>query len=104
MLILSQKTNIRSGPRSREQILNLGGQYALQFNVNVSNLFNQRISQSKYPYYNRQNIYLDDEVLLAGFDYKDEIEKAGVQLDPQFLKPEFYTDGIDVRLGVKVIF
>jgi hypothetical protein len=87
-----------------EYNLNLGGQYALQFNINVSNLFNQRIAQSRFPTYNRQNVYLDDETLLAGFDYKEEIAKAGVQLDPQFLMDFMYTDGIDIRLGVKFIF
>jgi hypothetical protein len=42
--------------------------------------------------------------LLAGYDYKEEIEKAGIKLDPMFMMPGWYTDGINVRLGVKFIF
>jgi hypothetical protein len=87
-----------------EYNLKLGSENALQFNVNVSNLFNQRTSLQKWPFYNLYSIYLDDETLLAGFDYKEEVEKAGVQLDPRFMMPAWYTNGIDVRLGVKFIF
>ena len=87
-----------------EYNLNLGGQYAVQFNVNVSNLFSQEIARRKYPYYNRQGIHLSDAELLAGYEYKAETAKAGVQLDPRYLMPYSYTDGIDIRLGVKFIF
>jgi hypothetical protein len=87
-----------------EYNLILGTRYSLQFNVNVTNLFNQRISLRTQPYYSREPVYLDDEILLAGYDYKDEIAKAGVQLSPTFMMPGWYTNGIDVRLGVKFIF
>lgn len=87
-----------------EYNLTLGNRYSVQFNANVSNLFNQRISLAKFPYYNRQTVYLEDEVLLAGYDYKEEIEKAGVQLNPMFMMSGWHTNGIDVRLGVKFIF
>lgn len=87
-----------------EYTLHLGDKYSLVFNANVANVFNQRIAQRKYAYYNRQNIYLSDEEMLAGFDYQQVAEEAGVQLDPRFLKPYYYTNGIDIRLGVKFIF
>ena len=87
-----------------EYNLTLGNRYRLQFNANASNLFNQRIVQAKHPYYNRQTVYLDDETLLAGYDYKEEIEKAGVQLNPMFMMDLGHTNGIEVRLGVKFIF
>ncbi len=87
-----------------EYNLSLGTSYAVQLNVNVSNLFGQRIAMRKYAYYNRQGIVLSDEELLAGYEYKSEVAKAGVQLDPRYLKPYAYTDGIDVRFGLKFIF
>jgi hypothetical protein len=87
-----------------EYNISLGGRYAVQLNANVSNLFGQQIAQRRYPYYNRQGIHLSDEELLAGYEYKEEVAKAGVQLDPRYLMPYTYTDGIDVRLGVKFIF
>jgi hypothetical protein len=87
-----------------EYNLSLAGKYGLQFSANVTNLFNQRIARRKYAYYARQNIYLSDEEMIRGFDYREEAEKAGVQLDPKFLMPYHYTDGIDIRLGVKFIF
>jgi hypothetical protein len=87
-----------------EYNINLGGRYAVQLNANVSNLFGQQIAQRKYAYYNRQGIVLSDEELLAGYDYKEEVSKAGVQLEPRYLMPYTYTDGIDVRFGVKFIF
>jgi hypothetical protein len=42
--------------------------------------------------------------LLAGYEYKEEVAKADVQLHPLYLMPYTYTDGIDIRLGVKFIF
>jgi hypothetical protein len=87
-----------------EYNLSLGGRYAIQLNANISNLFGQEIAMRKYPYYNRQGIHLSDEELLAGYEYKTEVANAGVQLDPRYLKPYTYTDGIDVRFGVKFIF
>jgi hypothetical protein len=87
-----------------EYNLSLGGRYAIQLNANVSNLFSQEIAQRKYHYYNRQGIHLDDDELLATYDYKEEVAKAGVQLDPRYRMPNTYTDGIDIRLGVKFIF
>ena len=87
-----------------EYNLTLGNRYSLQFNANVTNLFNQRVALAKYPYYNRQTVYLDDDTLLAGYDYKEEIENAGVQLDPRFMMDAWHTNGIDVRLGIKFIF
>ena len=102
-------TNQRTPMLSRTDLyaeynLNLGGKYAIQLNANVSNLFGQEIAQRLYPYYNRQGIHLDDDELLAGYEYKDEVAKAGVQLDPRYMMPYTYRDGIDVRLGVKFIF
>jgi hypothetical protein len=87
-----------------EYNINLGGRYAVQLNANVSNLFGQQIARRGYPYYNRQGIHLDDDELLAGYDYKEEVAKAGVQLDPRYNLPYSYTDGIDIRFGVKFIF
>jgi hypothetical protein len=87
-----------------EYNLNLGGRYAIQLNANVSNLFGQEIAQRLYPYYNRQGIHLDDDELLAGYEYKEEVAKAGVQLDPRYMMPYSYRDGIDVRFGIKFIF
>jgi len=87
-----------------EYNISFGGRYAVQLNANVSNLFGQQLAMRKYPYYNRQGISLSDEELLAGYEYKTEVANAGVQLDPRYLKPYSYTDGIDVRFGVKFIF
>jgi hypothetical protein len=87
-----------------EYNLTLGNRNSVQFSANVTNLFDQRISLLTHPYYNRQEVYLDDEVLLAGYDYQEEIEKAGVQLHPMFMMPYRYSPGLDVRLGVKFIF
>lgn len=84
-----------------EYNLNLGGKYGLQFNANVINLFNQRLAQRKYVWYNRDVFYLDDDTILEGYDY--EAAYTG-QVDPRFLMPYRYTDGIDIRLGVKFIF
>ena len=87
-----------------EYNLTLGNRYRVQLNANIFNLFNQRISTAVNPYYTRQALFLDDEVLLAGYDFKEEIEKAGTQLNPLFMMPGWYTNGIDIRLGVKFIF
>ena len=87
-----------------EYNLKLGGRYGFQINANIINLFNQKIAQRKYPYYNQQTIYLDDSEILAGFDYQEVCAREGILLDPRFLKPYYYTSSIDVRLGIKFIF
>jgi len=87
-----------------EYNFNLGGNYGLQINANITNLFNQQIARDIYPYYNRDNIYLENEQILAGYDYIEEFEKTGLRLDPRFLMERNYTNGIDVRLGIRFIF
>jgi hypothetical protein len=87
-----------------EYNFNLGGTYGLQINANVNNLFGQQIARRVYPYYNRENVYLSDEEMLAGFDYIQVYQEHGGQLEPRFLMPYSYSDGIDIRLGVKFIF
>jgi hypothetical protein len=87
-----------------EYNFNLGGKYGLQISANVSNLFNQLIARDVANYYNRDNFYMEDEEVLAGYDYIEVFEKTGLGLDPRFLMERNYTDGIDVRLGIKFIF
>jgi hypothetical protein len=87
-----------------EYNLKFGGRYGVQFNANITNLFNQKIAQRKYPYYNMRSFYLSNAELLAGYDYQELVERLDLPLDPRFLKPGFYTPSIDVRLGVKFIF
>jgi len=87
-----------------EYNIKFGGKYRLQFNANITNLFNQKIAQRKYPQYCLGTIYVSNAELLAGFDYQELVERLDWPLDPRFLKPGFYTPSIDVRLGVKFIF
>jgi hypothetical protein len=106
---VGRETDGRSPFRFRTDLyveynFNLGGNYGLQINANVANLFSQRVAGDVYPYYNRDNIYLDDEVILAGYDYVEEFSKGGGQLDPRFLMERYYSNGIDVRLGIRFIF
>jgi len=81
-----------------------GGRYSMQVNANITNLFNQRIAQRIRNSMYRQGFYLDDEYLAAGINYLTEATAAGVDPEPRFLMPYQYTDGIDVRLGLKFIF
>jgi len=87
-----------------EYNLKFGGKYGLQLNANISNLFNHKISQRRWEFYNQQSTDLQDSEILAGFDYQEVCAQQGVLLDPQFLKPSAYTPPIDIRLGIKFIF
>ena len=87
-----------------EYNLSLGGKYALQLNANVSNVFNQRIAQRTYMLYNRQTLYLTQEETIAGFDHEAEYAKFGGRLDPRYGQDRYYTNGIDMRLGVRFVF
>jgi hypothetical protein len=87
-----------------EYNLKLRGKYGLLLNANISNLFNHKISQRTYEYYNQQSTHLGDPDILAGFDYQELCAQQGVLLDPRFLKPYAYTPPIVVRLGIKFIF
>lgn len=84
-----------------EYNLKLGDRYGVQFNVNVTNLFNSGTAQQVYYRVNRIRIIASDDELLTGtWDYRDKDYIA----DPRFLKEHDYYPPIAVRLGVKFIF
>jgi len=78
------------------------GKYTAQINCNIDNLFNQKIAQRVYAYYNMINIALTDEEIMAGFDYKTLVPPD--ELDPRYGKEYSYTSKISARIGFRLIF
>jgi hypothetical protein len=100
-LLLSHSIRVTEGKRIR-----------LEFNA--QNLFNQKISQYTYPFYNRyrtrssgMSMNLD---FTKGYDYKalvaasPDAAKATGALDPRFGKPDNFSLGFIGRFGVKFEF
>jgi hypothetical protein len=86
----------------------------IRLEFNAQNLFNQKISQYTYPYYNRyrtrssgMSMNLD---FTKGYDYKalvaaapDAAKPTGA-IDPRFGKPDNFSTGFVGRFGVKLEF
>jgi hypothetical protein len=87
----------------------------LRFEFNLQNIFNQRISQYTFPFYNRYRIVaagmkMTNVDLAKGYDYKTlvaaspEAAKTTGALDPRFGKADSYSDGFVGRFGIKFTF
>jgi len=86
----------------------------IRLEFNAQNLFNQKISQYTYPYYNRyrtrssgMSMNLD---FTKGYDYKalvaaspDAAKPTGA-LDPRYGRPDNFSNGFVGRFGVKFEF
>jgi len=86
----------------------------LHFEFNFQNLFNQKISQLTYMYYNRLRTRSSGMSMnfdfTKGYDYKklvaaspDAARSTGA-LDPRFGKPDSFSPGFSGRFGVKFLF
>jgi len=84
--------------------LKLFGKYTLQFNANVTNIFNFKIAQRVFSTVNQTNIYMDDDDLLAGYDFWQVIQTNNLTLDPRYGQNTTFTAPWAARLGVKFIF
>lgn len=83
--------------------------YTIQFNVNMSNLFNQKITTSVYRNINYGSIG-SASLVKPGvpYDYQAELAKAITDkksyADPRFLEADGFQGGFNARFGVKFIF
>jgi hypothetical protein len=87
-----------------EYNLKLTERYIVQFNLNVMNLFNTHVAMRHFHLINQEDVYIDDEEILATYDYRDVIKEHGVLLDPRFMKEWTYQAPISARIGIKFIF
>jgi hypothetical protein len=87
----------------------------LRFEFNFQNLFNRKISQYTYPFYNRYRVpsagmTMTNVDLVKGYDYKalvaasPEAAKSTGALDPRFLKADSFSTGFVGRFGIKFTF
>src|SRR5262249_49880641 len=87
----------------------------LHFEFNAQNVFNQKISQYTYPFYNRyrtrsSGMDLSKVDLRKGYDYKalvaasPDASRTTGALDPRFLKADNFSEGFVGRFGVKFMF
>ncbi|MFO7865584.1 MAG: carboxypeptidase regulatory-like domain-containing protein [Candidatus Aminicenantes bacterium] len=77
---------------------------AVQFNININNVTNNRIAQRIYNQHNLSTVYMDDMDIYNGFDYRQVMAEKGTTLNPLFLKEYAFQSPIQVRIGVKFIF
>ena len=87
-----------------EYNMKLGEKNTLQLNMNVYNITNNRIAQRLYNVANFGTVYLDNDEIIAGFNYEDVMQAQGITPNPQFLQEYAFQSPIAVRLGVKLIF
>jgi hypothetical protein len=84
----------------------IGGGRRLQLQANVTNLFNQKASISKYSTYQKADgINFDEHDFYNGLlDFDQLIAEQGVAKDPRFLLDNVYQSPILARFGVKFLF
>lgn len=87
-----------------EYNLKLSDKYTLQFNINVSNITNNKIARRIYSLYNMQPLIVNEQQILDGFDAVAEVDALGLRLDPRFLQEIGYTGSLAARLGAKLYF
>ena len=87
-----------------EYNLKLSDKYTLNFNVNVSNITNNKMAQRRRNLYNVATIYVDEQDILDGFNAVGTVDSKGAQLDPRYTMEYRYLDAISARIGVKLLF
>ena len=87
-----------------EYNLRITDRYAVQFNLNVLNLFNVHTALRHFHLINQEDVYITDEEILAGFDYLQVIADHDVLGDPRYMKEWTFQAPISARIGVKFIF
>ena len=87
-----------------EYNIKLGDKTTFQINANVINITNNRIAQRIFNLANYGTVYLDNDEVLAGFDYEAVMEADGITWDPRFLNEYSFQGAISLRLGFKFIF
>ena len=87
-----------------EYNLKIAEKYTLQFNANIYNLTNNRIPLRHYNRYNQEGVWLTDEQIAAGFDYKQVSREEDLILDPRYGNEFYFQSPISIRLGVKFLF
>jgi hypothetical protein len=78
--------------------------YALQLNLNVLNVFNTHTALRHFHLINQEDVYLDDDEILAGYNYLQVIQDHDVLGDPRYQKEWSFQAPITARIGVKFIF
>jgi hypothetical protein len=76
------------------------GRYGVQFNINISNVFNTDTWTNEYCQYNRGNYSPGDAVLLS----KNVSIPSTIALDPRFGQPNAFFAPLQARLGMKFNF
>ncbi len=87
-----------------EYNIKIGDTTTFQINANIINITNNRIAQRLFNLANLGTVYLDNDEIIAGFDYEQVMIADGITPDPRFLQEYAFQSAISVRLGFKFIF
>ena len=87
-----------------EYNLKITDKQTLQFSLNVDNVTNNRIAQRVYNVHNYSTVYMNNDEIIAGFDYEAVMEAKGTTLDPRFLQSHYFQNSFRARIGIKFIF
>jgi hypothetical protein len=87
-----------------EYNLKLSDKYSLNFNVNVSNITNNKIAQRVFMNYTQQDPSMSNDEIISGFDFRQVAIDKGLMLDPRYKMEYRYLNAIAARIGVKLLF
>jgi hypothetical protein len=84
--------------------IQIGERQNFQINLNVSNVSNNRIPQRYYNLWNQDTVYLDNDEIIAGFDYLEVSTAKGISQNPMYGKEYAFQGSISARIGFKFMF
>jgi len=87
-----------------EYNIRIGERQTFQINLNLNNVSNNRIAQRYYNVWNFDNVYMDNDDIVAGFDYLEESLAQNISQDPRYLKEYAFQSTITARIGLKFMF
>ncbi len=82
----------------------LSNKIKMNFNVNITNLTNNKIARMKYNGIVNDKTTMTNEEIVAGYDLDEAIQKEGWSLNPLYLKEYRFMPPMEIRFGAKLSF
>lgn len=84
--------------------IKIGERQTFQINFNLANISNNRIAQRIYNLWNYDTVYMDNDEIVRGFDYRTVSLAKNISPHPLYLKEYAFQSPIEARIGFKFMF
>ncbi len=87
-----------------EYAMKLGDKMNLSFDVNITNLTDNKIARGKFRNMTSEHVNLTNDEILKGFDAEELLKAKGWAIDPRFLMKQDFQPPLEIRFGAKLSF